>query len=127
MSHWTKSKVKIKKLYLLKKACEDMGVEFHEGTTDLTTVAGTKTVEGVISCGQRGGEAGIVKEKDGTYSIMMDNWRNPLVSKCGPNCDLLMQRYTTEVAKAEARALGGMVASQRVQEDGWLRLEIQVA
>lgn len=125
MSHWTKSKVVIKDLAKLKIAAEKMGltVEQGEGLTLNANYAGSVKAAMIIS-DNRGGQAAVVKAKGEGYRMQIDNYGNSIVGKVGRGCSTLCRDYTTEIVRAQAMMMGGIVSSQKTLETGEVELRI---
>lgn len=122
MSHIERiSNVEITDLFILKIACEKLGLELDFAkktyksawTDELTCIA-------VISDKQRG-EAAIVQTENG-YEIHWDNYRNSLAEVIGDRCEKLCREYTTEAVIQQASTVG-MVDSVEVQVDGSVVLQ----
>lgn len=124
MSHWTKSKVQIKNLNLLRRAAEKLGCTVEEGNLTLRS-QWQGPVDAVMLIHKDGGTAGILEQEDGTYSLQIDNYHNPLAKALGNDCATLMRDYTCEVVKQQAGMMGGMVANHKLLADG--SVEIQIA
>lgn len=127
MSHWTKSTVKIKKLDVVKKAAEKLGLTVTQGhkLQFTSSWAGTVDAEMIIS-DQFGGQLGIVAEKDGTFTTQIDSFHNSIANKVGKNCETLMREYSVELTRMQVRAMGGMVTKESVLADGSIQLRIAV-
>jgi len=124
MSHWTKSKVKIKDRALLKKAAEKLGCTVEEGKTFHSSYAGDIKADMIISA--KGGQAALQQNADGTYTVVIDNWCNPITDVVGQDCALLTREYTTELTKEQALLMGGVITSEQVLQDGSVEIEIAV-
>lgn len=123
MSHYTTGRGVIKDLVLLRKVASEKGIEVVESDTLTSAYAGTQKVEFVLK--HKGGMAGVMKIEDG-YTILLDNWNNPIVEKIGADGNLLCRDYMVEKAKQEAAMLGGVIAAQAVDQMGNVELTIQV-
>lgn len=127
MSHWTKSKVIIKDLAKLRAAAEKMGLQVEQGELTMTdSYAGTVKAAMIIR-DNSGGQAAVVKDKGEGYRMQMDNYSNSLVSKVGRSCSTLCRDYATEVVRAQAMMMGGIVQSQQTLETGEVELRIALA
>lgn len=124
MSHWTKSKVKIKDSALLKKAAEKLGCKVEDRKTFHSSHAGDIEVDMVISA--RGGQAALQQNADGTYTMVIDNWCNSITDVVGQDCKLLTREYTTELTKEQALLMGGVITSEQLLQDGSVEIEIAV-
>jgi hypothetical protein len=125
MSHWTLGKTKIKDKGLLEEVAMEMGLQVDHRTNMEGEYAGKIDCEFVISDGNDG-ELAVVKGKDDEYFIKMDNYYNPICDIVGENAALLTREYQTELHKREAIALGGVIAKQHVDNQGFVFLEVTV-
>lgn len=124
MSHLSKGSCKLKDLFTLREVAMDLGLQVEEKKTMRTEYIGNIKSEFVISDG-RGGELAIVEsEVEGEYEIQMDNYYNSVCDIAGQNGDLLSREYQTAIHKKEAQLLGGVIASQEVDEQGFVYLEV---
>lgn len=127
MSHWTKSVVKIKRLDMVRRAAQKLGLTVEEGK-DLTFKsqwAGTQKVDMIIT-GVKGGQVGIAQNEDGTFSTVMDSFMNPIATTVGNNCECLMQEYTAELTRSQVNLMGGMVTKETMMADGSLQIRVSV-
>jgi len=124
MSHLSKGACKIKDLFTLKEVAMEMGLQVHEKKRMKGEYISDVKCEFVISDG-RGGELAIVKsEVEGEFEVQMDNYYNTICDLAGENGGTLTRDYMTEVHKKEAQLLGGVIASQDVDEKGFVYLEV---
>lgn len=126
MSHWVLGKTKITDKGLLEQVAMDMGLQIQYKSKMKGEYAGTINCEFIVSDSQ-GGELAVVKgaEPD-TYAIQMDNYYNSICDLVGENAGLLTREYQTELHKREAQAMGGVIASQEVDANGYVYLEVSV-
>jgi len=124
MSHYTVGKGVIKDVSLLKEVAKKKGIEVVDRKSINSDFAGERNCEFVLS--YHHGEAGVIKNPDGSYSILLDNWHNPIVDKIGEDGDILCRDYMVEKAKREAAMLGGVVAAEAVDTNGNVELTIQI-
>ena len=122
MSHLSRGRCKIKDLFTLREIAEKMGLKIKEKKSLRGGYIGTIPCEFVITDGQ--GELAVVDVGNEEYEIQMDNWGNSITSVVGQSGDLLTRDYMTEVHKKEAQLLGGIVASQEVDANGYVYLEV---
>ncbi len=134
MSHVAAVELEIKDFACLKKACETLGLVFHEGKKnykwygiwvrdyhgkDAAYLQGFdpktygKDAEHVISVknNDRAYEIGVVKNPTtGKYHLIYDFWAggNGLEAVVGKSCDKLCREYAKEVAVKQVRKLGYM-------------------
>jgi len=87
--------------------------------------AGSIDCEFVVSDGQDG-ELAVVKGEDGNYFIQMDNYYNTICDVVGENGSLLTREYQTELHKREAQMMGGVIASQEIDAQGFVFLEVSI-
>ena len=124
MSHLSKGSCKIKDLFTMKEVAMEMGLQVEEKKTMRGEYIGNIKCEFVISDG-RGGVLAIVESaQEGEYEIQMDNYYNSICEVVGSNGDLLSREYMTEVHKKEAQLLGGVIANQEVDNQGFVFLEV---
>jgi hypothetical protein len=123
MSHLTKGKTKIKDVSLLKEVAESMGLEIVESETMRGAYIGSINCEFVVR--GKGGQLAVVKEGD-SHRIAMDNFMNPICSVVGNDGALLTRNYQVELHKREAQLLGGVIANEHVDSQGYVYLEVNV-
>jgi isocitrate/isopropylmalate dehydrogenase len=124
MSHLSKGKCKIKDLFTLREVAKEMGLKVVEKKELQGDYIGNIKCEFVVSDGE-GGELAIVEsEQSNEYEIQMDNYYNSICDTVGKNGNLLSREYITEVHKKEAQLLGGVIASQEVDAQGYVYLEV---
>ena len=124
MSHLSKGSCKIKDLFTLREVAKELGLEIRDKTQMRGEYIGNIKCEFVVADG-KGGELAIVKSQaEEEYEIQMDNYYNPICEVVGENGDLLSRDYQTEVHKKEAQLLGGVIASQEVDAQGFVYLEV---
>lgn len=124
MSHWTRGKTKIKDKQLLKDVALDLGLRVEEKTKMRGEYAGTVKCDFIVSDG-RGGELAVVQDGE-DYLIQMDNYYNSICDVVGNDAALLTREYQTELNKREAQMLGGVIAKQEVDAQGYVYLEVNV-
>lgn len=124
MSHWTRGKTKIKDAQLLRDVAMELGLQVKEQKKLHGNWAGTIDCEFVVTDGQ-GGELAVVKDGE-DYAIQMDNYYNSICDVVGQDAALLTRDYQTELHKREAQLLGGVIASQEVDSQGFVYLEVNV-
>lgn len=125
MSHWTLGKTKIADKGLLEEVAMEMGLQVEHRSKMVGEYAGTVACEFVVSDGN-GGELAVVKGKDDSFFIQMDNYYNTICDVVGENGALLTREYQTELHKKEAQMMGGIIASQEVDAEGYVFLEVTV-
>jgi hypothetical protein len=124
MSHLSKGTCKIKDLFTLREVAKEMGLKVVEKNEMQGDYIGDIKCEFVIMDG-KGGELAIVESKQSNeYEIQMDNYYNSICDTVGKNGNLLSREYITEVHKKEAQLLGGVIASQEVDAQGYVYLEV---
>lgn len=122
MSHIEKiSNVEITDLSILKKACDNLGLEL-DITKKTYKSAWTDELEcSAVIVGKQNGEAALVQTDSG-YEIQWDNYHNSLAEVIGDKCEILCREYTTEAVIQQANTVG-MVDSVETQEDGSVILQ----
>lgn len=125
MSHWTKGKTKITDPDLLEEVAMGLGLQIHRRSRMEGEYTDTINCEFVVADGQ-GGELAVVKGKDDNYFVQMDNYYNTICDVVGDNGALLTREYQTELHKREAQMMGGIIASQEVDAQGFVFLEVNV-
>jgi hypothetical protein len=124
MSHLSKGTCKIKDLFTLREVAKGMGLKVVEKKKLQGDYIGNIKCEFVVSDG-KGGELAIVESgQSNEYEIQMDNYYNSICDTVGQNGNLLSREYMTEVHKKEAQLLGGVIASQEVDAQGYVYLEV---
>ena len=125
MSHWTLGKTKISDKALLEEVAMGMGLQIEHKKRMRGVYTDDIDCEFVVSDG-RDGELAVVKGEDGNYFIQMDNYGNPICSVVGENGALLTREYQTELHKREAQIMGGVIASQETDAQGFVYLEVSI-
>lgn len=119
MSHLTKVKMKIKRLDTLKSVIDKLGLQLDESNKNLTgRYIGNVPVEGVITpkgaTANNTNSAGLRKNPNGEYEIVMDNFGSTLTSVAGRDCSKITQGYSEQLAKNEMANAGYMLDNQSV-------------
>lgn len=125
MSHWTLGTTRIKDKDLLEEVAMDLGLVVEHKTRMEGEYAGAINCEFVVSDGQ-GGELAIVGTGDGNYAVKMDNYFNSICDVVGDDGALLTREYQVELHKREALAMGGVIASQTENSEGFVFLEVSI-
>ena len=125
MSHWTRGKTKITDPNLLEEVAMGLGLQIHRKSRMEGEYTGGIKCEFVVADGQ-GGELAVVKGEDDNYFVQMDNYYNTICDVVGENGALLTREYQTELHKREAQMMGGVIASQEVNAEGFVFLEVNV-
>jgi hypothetical protein len=112
-------------LSLLKQVAEAMGLQIKNKTKMVGDYAGEIKCEFIVSDGDEG-ELAVVKGPDGDYAIQMDNYYNPICDTVGEDAALLTREYQTELHKQKAMEMGAVIASQEVNAEGYVFLELTV-
>ena len=121
MSHLTKVSMEIKNLGTLKGVLGAHGLQLDEHNKMLVgRYIGQVPCEGVIT---RTGEAatpinsaGLQKNPNGSYQIVMDNYGNNLTSVSGRDCTKITHGYSEQLAKNEMANAGYMLDSKVVDQ-----------
>lgn len=119
MSHIsTINAVRITSLDILSKACNSLNLildlnrhTYKSDWTDQIDYAAAIITDSVE------GEAAVVKNKEGSYEIQWDNYRNSLAEVIGKECEKLTAQYTVEAVVQQASQVG-MVNSIQTKENG---------
>jgi hypothetical protein len=124
MSHMALSKTVFRDRRALVKAlktlCPDATIEVHDVARTFRNFYGQQTeqaAEVVVRKGRTGpqyADAGFVKQKDGTYAMVMDN----MESQFQERTKTLAQRYAREVVVAQQLYKGYRMVSEKQREDG---------
>jgi len=124
MSHLSKGRCKMKDLFTLREVAKAKGLSIVEKKTMRGDYIGNIKCEFVVSDG-KGGELAIVESQvAGEYEIQMDNYYNPICDVVGQGGSTLTRDYMTEVHKKEAQLLGGVIANQEIDAQGYVYLEV---
>ena len=122
MSHLSRGRCKIKDLFTLREVVEQKGLKIKEVKQMRGNYIGRINCEFVITDGH--GQIAVVDVGNNEYELQMDNWQNSIVGKAGHDGSLLTRDYQTEVHKKEAQLLGGIIAGQEVDSQGYVYLEV---
>ena len=128
MSHESKINMVIKDKGSLIKACERLGLEFHEGQKTYRSYSQGRCDHAISMPNGRGYEIGVREEENGEMSLHWDSYggaqgMSEMVG--GSECGKLKQFYGLEAAKVAARKKG-VNAYEKVKEDGSIDLTIEV-
>ena len=125
MSHWVRGKTRISDKGLLEEVAMEMGLQVKHQSTMHGEYAGNIDCAFVVSDSQ-GGELAVVKGENGDYFIQMDNYYNSICDVVGQDAALLTREYQTEIHKRESMAMGGVIASQEIDAQGFVFLEVSI-
>lgn len=128
MSHLTKIEISINNIPALKKAIKKLGGQFKEGQKEFTFWAGQKgKCVHAASFPNCSFELGIVKEEGKReYGLEWDSFSTGGLSRVlGSNAEKLRQQYSFFAAK-DAAIAQGYTTTEKVLEDGTIRLSIAV-
>lgn len=138
MSHIETGTCKILNLEALKAAVKEMGAEFVEGQRTYKWY-GRSVGDAPLPAGMRkedlgkcthaikvpgvNYEVGVVKQKDGSYTLAWDSWKDPdrnhdghkLIEKFGKGMEELSMLYSVHVATMQAWANGWTVQRQKTK------------
>ena len=128
MSHWTKGKVSINRPDLFKGTCEKRGLQVTTGKGLVlhSNYAGDVNVDMLITDPITGDTAGLVRDKDGSLIVQMDNWGNSLAYNYGDNLADIVQDYAAEVVKLQAVDMGAVVVEEATLDNGDIELRLEV-
>lgn len=128
MSHESKINMVIKDRGALIKACERLGLEFHEGQKRYRSYQDGKCDHAISMPNGKGYEIGVREEENGEMSLHWDSYggaqgMSDMVG--GADCGKLKQMYGLEAAKVAARKKG-LNAYEKVKTDGSIDLTLEV-
>ena len=139
--HVSSIKLQVKSLEALKLACARLGLEFRENQKTYAwfgRYAGDSPVpegftqedlgkcDSAIRVPGASYEIGVVF-RDGAYRLLWDSWRaGSLEQVLGKDANRLRQAYGIEAAKLEAQRQGYSVWETQEEEDGAIKLHVQV-
>ena len=124
MSHWTKCKTEITDLEVLKKAAKVLGVEVLGRNKQYNSHYDSTFYDAHVVLSYENGTAAIIKKKNGTYEMMVDNYHNPITQKLGNDCTLLGREYSKLLVEQQAMMMGGMVTQSRLMDNGTIQMQI---
>jgi len=130
MSHFTTVETKINDLVCLKRALEDIGLLFEEGSQNqLATVKGWHgaTQQADLSIHVTGKyDIGVRQNNDGTYALSADWWgiEEETNEKQEVLQQKIIQRYAFHKAKTEAEKQGFSIDEETVEKDGTIKLTV---
>jgi len=144
MSHVVKVGIEVRDLEALRKAAENLGLEFREGKTTYKWyghwVGDYPLPEGITQdqlgkCDHALGvkdkpgayEVGVVEQADGSYTLLWDFYNHGfgLQEMVGDGCSKLIEEYTVAKAQVECERLGWM--NERQQDEFETTQECQFA
>jgi hypothetical protein len=116
LSHQTKIKTKLTDLAALREAAKFLGfTEFRENSTwDAYSGKSRRKADLVMKHPGHRLEVGVVKEKDGSYSINTDYYEG-IGRVVGQNAERLIQEWT-KISAIEAAQLDGFFVEEQVEE-----------
>ncbi|MEW6770126.1 MAG: DUF1257 domain-containing protein [Bacillota bacterium] len=119
MSHYTMVKTQITDVSALEKAVKELGYELLRNTEPRGYYRG-RTCDFVVRL--RGPyDVGLVREKNGTYTLTADWWGGHVERELGKGAQRLLQEYGVQKTVLEARRKGYSVYRQQLQ-DGTVKL-----
>lgn len=141
MSHVTEVKTKIRDIEALKSACRKLNYNFKEGQKHYkwygTWMGDSPMPEGMtqadlgkcdhaISVPGADYEVGVAKTADG-FQLRYDYWGSGGLHTAlgGQKAEKLVQAYSVEKTRREAKRMGFRVARELVQVDGSVKLILQ--
>lgn len=126
MSHIATAKVVIKSLRDAKNAAKRLGGVLHENVKKYTWYEGKSSCDAMIEFPGARYSVGLIKQKDGTYSLNFDAWASGgLTPFIGHNGGKFSQAYAVEAAKRMARIRGYNVR-EVPRKDNQVELEVMV-
>lgn len=127
MSHISELKIAVRDVDAADAACRELGVELRRNQKTFKNYGNRQSPCDMAICVPGAGrdtfEAGLIKQKDGSYLVQMDNWQGGygLNEKIGANATKFLQAYGVCAAEAAAKKQG-MVTNRHQQPDGTIRL-----
>ena len=138
MSHVSKLELTIKDLNALIQACIKLGFQFVKDQKTYVWygrwVGDSPLPEGVdkkdlgkcdhaIKVPGCSYEVGVLRKRNGSYTLLWDSWEAKLRLAIGNNAGILKQAYTTEVVRQQATQKGYRVIEKKVEKG--IRLILQ--
>ena len=106
MSHISSIEVAIRSLETLQRACQALGLEFHQGQRQFRYFGGSAPCDHAIRVPDAAYELGVVQSQDG-YGLQWDDWHSGgLEQRLGKGAGLLKQAYAVERVRTEAKRKG---------------------
>jgi hypothetical protein len=132
MSHFTTVETKINDLVCLKRALEELGLEYEEASQQqLATVKGWRgaTSQADLSIHVTGKyDIGVRQNADGTYALSADWWAiNEELGEAENSTKLqqkVIQRYALNKARVEAEKQGFSLDQETLETDGTIKLTV---
>jgi hypothetical protein len=130
MSHFTKCELKMTNLQAIKKALEDLKLQFQDAEEGQSvTVRGYRgdTLQAAIKFDMGHYDIGVVANAEGTYDLTADWWgveTTKGVSEAEFK-DMLSQRYQYHNVKMACEEKGYAVEEELNEEDGSIRLVVR--
>jgi hypothetical protein len=130
MSHFTKCALKMTNLAAIKKALEDMKLEYLEAAEGQSvTVRGYRgdTLQAALSVNMGRYDVGVIDNQDGTYDITADWWGVETTKGVSEEefKHQLSQRYQYHNVKQACEEKGYSVEEEVNEEDGSIRLVVR--
>jgi hypothetical protein len=133
MSHFTTVETKINDLVCLKRALEDLGLVYEEGTQNqLATVRGWRGATSQADMSIKASasyDIGLRQNTDGTYALNADWWgiEEETQEKQEVLQQRILQRYAFHKAKNEAEKQGFTIDEEGVEADGTIKMTVSKA
>jgi hypothetical protein len=122
MSHFTKTKTKIKSVSALKDAVKELGLELIE--KGVARGYANNKIEGDYVIKLRGPyDVALQKQQDGSYAIVTDWWEGHVAKEIGRNGEKLLQAYSVALILQTAR-MNGQTVKKSIREDGTVHLTL---
>ena len=133
MSHFTTVETKINDLVCLKRALEDLGIEYEEATQNqMATVKGWRGAKSQADMSIHATsqyDIGVRQNADGTYALTADWWaiEEETQEKTEQLQQKIIQRYAFHKAKTEAEKQGFTIDEEGVEQDGTIKMTVSRA
>jgi len=121
MSHISKIELEVNDLFVLKAACQRIGLRFLQGKKEFRWYGRSAPCAHAIRVPDADYEIG-VQSLDGRYELQCDYYDPNIGKAIGPNGGLLKQAYAVEKTRTEARRKGYTVIEKRIED----RIRLQV-
>jgi len=115
MSHISKIELEVKDLFVLKAACQRLGLCFLQGKKEFRWYGKSARCDHAIRVPGAEYEIG-VQSLNGKYELQCDYYDPNIGKAIGANGGLLKQAYAVEKTRAEARRKGYTVIEKKLED-----------
>jgi hypothetical protein len=123
LSHFTKTESQIRDIRVLKKACDNMGLEIVANANSRGYQG--KSMKGDYVIKLKGPyDIALIQESNGNYSLHTDWYQGHVEKQVGRDFGLLKQMYSAEIIRNEAESRGMMLEEERLA-NGTVRFHIR--